>query len=371
MDDARSITGSNTLWALFALVFQNTTLAILLKLTFRQNAEPYTTSSVVMVTELVKFAFCSSIAAYQSKQNFVRSLIIRSDQWLIFVPSVLYVIQNNLLFLGAKMLPTVVYVVCTQTKILTTALMSRIVLGTRLNRVECASLFFLAAGICLVQLRESDLGTVALGHNLVSETLGLAAVLAASLTSAAAGVTLEKIYKSTSQAHSGRGTVEHTIWTRNVQLSLISLPFALIGALWQQSDLLVTRAFTQGFDAYVWGVVMCQAGGGVIIAYVMKFANNILKCFAVAISICFCAVYSIAVGDLKVSTPLVFGILTVVTSVYVFTTKLKTKPDISLWWTYFWDTLCKITGVTANETRGTNAGREEVPPARLEIQTRE
>ena len=326
MNNTPSVHGSNTILALFALVFQNTALAILLKLTFRQDAEPYTTSSLVTVTELVKFTFCSSIAAYQSTQNFVRSLIIQSDQWLIFVPSVLYVIQNNLLFFGAKMLPTVVYVVCTQTKILTTAFMSRIILGTRFSKVEVASLFFLAAGICLVQLRESDIGTVALGDNLPSETLGMAAVLAASLTSATAGITLEKIYKGTSQTkefHSERGALEHTIWTRNVQLSLISLPFALVGALWQQSDLLVTRAFTQGFDAYVWAVVVCQAGGGVIVAFVMKFANNILKCIAIAISICFCAVYSIAVGDLKVSTSLVLGILTVVTSVYIFTTKPK------------------------------------------------
>lgn len=317
---------NNTILALFALVFQNTALAIFLKLTFRQDAEPYTTSSVVLVTELVKFTFCSSIAAYQSTQNFVRIFIIHPDQWLIFVPSVLYVVQNNLLFFGAKMLPTVVYVVCTQTKILTTALMSRIILGTRLNKVEYASLFFLAAGICLVQLRESDSDTVALGDNLLPETLGMVAVLAASLTSATAGITLEKIYKGTIQTnghHLESSAVEHTIWTRNVQLSVISLPFALIGALWQQSDLLVTRAFTQGFDEYVWAVVVCQAGGGVIIAFVMKFANNIMKCFAIAISICLCAVYSIAMGDLEVSTSLVLGILTVVTSVYIFTTKPK------------------------------------------------
>ena len=128
---------NNTILALFALVFQNTALAIFLKLTFRQDAEPYTTSSVVLVTELVKFTFCSSIAAYQSTQNFVRIFIIHPDQWLIFVPSVLYVVQNNLLFFGAKMLPTVVYVVCTQTKILTTALMSRITTSCRtLHKAE-------------------------------------------------------------------------------------------------------------------------------------------------------------------------------------------------------------------------------------------
>ena len=317
---------STAFLALFALVLQNTSLAILLKLTFRNEAEPYKPSAVVLVTELTKFAFCSSIAAYQSKQNFMRSFTIRSDQWLIFVPSFLYVIQSNLLFFGAKLLPTIVYIVCTQTKILTTALMSRIILGTRFNRVEYASLCFLAVGICLVQRREGDSITMTLDDNLASETLGMTAVLVASFTSATAGIVLEKIYKGSSQAseRDSQGVVaEHTIWTRNVQLSLISLPFALLGALWQRSDLLVTFAFTQGFDAYVWGVVVCQAAGGVIIAFVMKFANNVLKCLAVAISICCCAVYSVAIGDLKITTTLFLGMLTVVTSVYIFTTKPK------------------------------------------------
>ena len=326
MEDAFSISRSSALVPLFALVFQNTSLAILLKLTFRKDAEPYTPSSVILVTELIKFTFCSSIAAYQSKLNFIRAFAMRSDEWLILIPSCLYVIQSNLLFFGAKHLPTIVYVVCTQTKVLTTAIMSRILLGTRFNTVQCASLLFLTVGICLVQRRVDDSNTMEWGDNLGSETLGMTAVLLASFTSATAGIVLEKIYKGSSLAsekNSESMVVEHTIWTRNLQLSLISLPFALIGALWQQSDLLVTQAFTQGFDAYVWGVVVCQAVGGVIIAFVMKFANNVLKCLAVAISICCCAVYSVAMGDLKITTTLVVGILTVMTSVYVFTTKPK------------------------------------------------
>jgi len=326
MEDTFSISRSTALVALSALVLQNTSLAILLKLTFRKEAEPYNSSSVVLVTELIKFTFCSSIAAFQSKQNFICAFAIRSDELLILVPSCLYVIQSNLLFFGAKRLPTIVYVVCTQTKILTTAIMSRILLGTRFSIVQYTSLLFLTAGICLVQRRVDDINTMDGGDNLVSETLGMTAVLLASFTSATAGIVLEKIYKGSSQAsekNSESMVVEHTIWTRNLQLSLISLPFALIGALWQQRDLLVTQAFTQGFDAYVWGVVVCQAAGGVIIAFVMKFANNLLKCLAVAISICCCAVYSVAIGDLKFTTTLVVGILTVVTAVYVFTKKPK------------------------------------------------
>lgn len=318
---------SATLVALCALVLQNTSLAILLKISFRKTAEPYLPSSVVLVTELVKFAFCSSVAVFQSKHYAIRAFAIRSDEWLILLPSCLYVIQSNLLFFGAKLLPTVVYVVCTQTKILTTAFMSRVLLGTRYSAVQYASLLSLTVGICLVQQRGDHSNMKKNGEFLI---VGMLVVLAASFTSAIAGILLEKIYKGCKGSDEPAGQksesmVAHTIWTRNVQLSLISLPFALFGALLQQSNLLTTHAFTKGFDKYVWAVVVCQASGGVIIAFVMKFANNVLKCLAVSVSICCCAVYSAATGDLPITPALILGMLIVVTSVYVF----NTKPTMS------------------------------------------
>jgi UDP-sugar transporter A1/2/3 len=323
----KQVSQNSAFLALVALVFQNSSLAILLKLTYRKNAEPYMSSSVVLVTELLKLAVCSVVAACQSKQILARALAIRSDQWLLLVPSCLYVIQNNLLFLGAKLLPSIVFIVCTQAKILATAFMSRLILGTRLSNVQSTSLFFLGVGIFLVQQTEDKSTTTPREGNLASETIGMIAVFLASFTSGTAGIILEKIYKgSDPQVHdaiSDKQVVKHTIWTRNVQLSLISLPFALLGAILQGGDLLRTQCFMRGFDEYVWGVVVCQAAGGVIIAFVMKFANNILKCLAVAISICLCAVYSVAVGDLAITKSLVSGILVVVVSVYVFSTLPK------------------------------------------------
>jgi UDP-sugar transporter A1/2/3 len=312
--------------ALVALVFQNTSLVVLLKLTYRKDAEPYTSSSVILVTEMLKLSVCSFVAACQSKKNLARALAIQANQWLLIVPSCLYVIQNNLLFLGAKLLPSIVYIVCTQTKILATAFLSRLILGTKLSKAQCTSLFFLGVGIFLVQQTEVKSTTTPRDGNLASETIGLLAVLLASITSGIAGIVLEKIYKGPDRhvtVSDKRGDLKHSVWTRNVQLSLISLPFALLGAVLQEGDLRVTQSFMRGFDEYVWGVVVCQAVGGVIIAFVMKFADNILKCLAVAISICLCAVYSVAVGDLALTTSLVSGIIVVVASVYVFSAKPK------------------------------------------------
>lgn len=334
MVDLDTYTSRSARLALVALVVQNTSLAILLKLTYQKDAEPYASSSVILVTELLKLTVCAVVATFQSKQNIVRVLAIRSDQWLLLVPSCLYVIQNNLLFLGAKLLPTVVYIVCTQTKILATAIMSRIILGTRLSRNKYTSLFSLAVGVFLVQGAEDNNSTPTPQEGkLASETVGMIVVFVASFTSGTAGIVLEKIYKDSNYLMGdntvGRPVVKHTIWTRNVQLSLISLPFALLGTVLVEGESLRTQSFMQGFDKYVWGVILCQATGGVIIAFVMKFANNLLKCLAVAISICCCAVYSVVKGDLAITTTLFSGILVVIASVYSFSvSKTSTVPKL-------------------------------------------
>jgi len=308
------VTSRISTFALIALVVQNTSLAILLNLTYREGAPPYVQSSVVFVTECIKFALCSFVTASSSKVKIYSVILSIRHQWLLFVPSCLYVLQNNLLFFGAKLLPAIVYIVCTQTKILTTAFMSRALLGTTFTTSEYVSLLFLAAGIVLVQHKPQYEEDRPWEGSFTTRTVGVGALLLASLTSGTAGIVLEKIYKDVNSQ-------SDSIWTRNVQLGFISLPLAFVCTLLQKPDLLLTGNFTEGFDKYVWGVVACQAAGGFIIAYVLKHADNILKCLAVAISICCCAIYSVAVGDLNISINLCAGVIIVVSAVFVFSVK--------------------------------------------------
>lgn len=65
-------------------------------------------------------------------------------------------------------------------------------------------------------------------------------------------------------------------------------------------------------------VVLLQATGCILIGYVLKYANNILKCLAVAISICCCATYSVALGEQDFTISLVIGVIVVNLAVGVF-----------------------------------------------------
>ena len=180
--------------SLFALVVQNTSLVILLKISFREDAEPYAPTTVVFVVEFMKLAVCSTVVCFRSVKDLKASVIQIWGQWMLFLPSMLYVIQNNLLFFGAQRLSPIVYVVCTQTKLLLTAIMSRVVLGTRHSYAQHLSLLLLIVGIVVVQEQSiTDKKPHFQQYSIDKSSFGIAAVLLASLTSGAAGVILEKI----------------------------------------------------------------------------------------------------------------------------------------------------------------------------------
>merc|ERR1712107_914525 len=76
-----------------------------------------------------------------------------------------------------------------------------------------------------------------------------------------------------------------SIWMRNIQLALFGCMLALIGTWLQDGALIREHGFLQGYSALVWGVIVLQAIGGLVVAAVLKYADNILKCFGNAVSI--------------------------------------------------------------------------------------
>ncbi|VDM84441.1 unnamed protein product, partial [Strongylus vulgaris] len=117
-------------------------------------------------------------------------------------------------------------------------------------------------------------GTSSKGHvsaDTSDSIIGLLAVLAACFSSGFAGVYFEKILKTTNVS----------LWMRNLQLGM------------QSTDLFFSfHIFLSSAFFSIFGVVALQvklkefeAYGGLVIALVVKYADNILKGFAVSLSI--------------------------------------------------------------------------------------
>ena len=70
------------------------------------------------------------------------------------VPSAVYLIQNNLLYVAASNLDVAAYQITYQLKILTTAMFAVTMLGKKLLPTQWLSLLTLVAGVAMVQLSD-------------------------------------------------------------------------------------------------------------------------------------------------------------------------------------------------------------------------
>ncbi|KAL3896054.1 MAG: hypothetical protein SGCHY_004320 [Lobulomycetales sp.] len=318
--------------SLVTLVVQNSALVILMKYsrtaTVTSNpSPPYLASTAVVLSEVIKLLICLVVYARElhnrgvlSVSRLMSDLFGRDSQWLkLCVPAVLYLVQNNLQYLAVTILDAATFQVTYQMKILTTALFSVIMLGKRLNRLKWLSLFILTAGIALVQLPTSSTSSTkrAASGPWYVQLSGLLAVAFACTLSGLAGVWFEKVLKG-----GGKGA-EVSLWARNIQLSFFSvLPGFFIGVLVMDGEAYRQGGFFQGYTMWTYAAVLCQALGGLIVALVVKYADNILKGFASSISVILSCLASVYLFDFKITPTFVGG-----GALVLYATHLYSKPE--------------------------------------------
>lgn len=242
----------------------------------------------------------------------------RADSLKVAVPAIMYVIQNNLLFFALKKLDAATYQVTYQLKILTTAIFSVSMLGKSLHRYNWLALILLTAGVALVQYPSGDSPSTTAAHHDASENiLGLGAVLAACFSSGFAGVYFEKILK----------TSKVSLWIRNIQLAFFSV-FGAIFVCWLYDWQAISEdGFLRGYNGVIWIVVLLQAYGGLVIALVVKYADNILKGFAVSLSIILSSFTSwLVLGDLTITTTFAIGATIVIFATFLYGHEPKKNP---------------------------------------------
>ena len=78
-------------------------------------------------------------------------------------------------------------------------------------------------------------------------------------------------------------------------LAALSIPLALLPIYGhgQTREIVLANGFFGGYNWVTWAVIFCQAFGGLLVAVVVKYTDNILKGFATSISIVICTVFSV------------------------------------------------------------------------------
>lgn len=273
----------------------------------------YHTSTAVLLNEVIKLGISAVVALWEIRSNLpsgasnialfqgLISSVFENDSWKLAIPAALYTLQNSLQYVAVSNLDAATFQVTYQLKILTTAVFSVLLLGRVLSIKKWAALFMLMVGVAIVQMPQgtSEPSEDLDGANKVSSrvvralvqrageaemnrSVGLMAVLISCALSGLAGVVFEKILKQSASA----GAKPVSLWIRNCQLSFWSLfPALFLGVIWKDGEKISRTGFFAGYNWVVWTAIGFQAAGGIIVALVIKYADNIAKNFATSISI--------------------------------------------------------------------------------------
>jgi UDP-sugar transporter A1/2/3 len=286
---------------LILLCSQSVSIALLMRFSKTMEREEsagpaYLSTAAIFLSEILKLPICIFMAWWTTRKEVSLWQLLRDEIWAkpvmtmkTGVPAFAYTVQGNLILVAVANLEAPVYQVIYQCKTLFTALFSRLFLSRVLEYSQWMALFVLVAGMVTAVLATNFSTSASTQQNVLT---GLVSLVIVGLLSAGASVYFEKMLKTEIEGPAKAAG----LWLRNIQLGLFALPLSAGAMLLNDWDQVREYGILQGFDnVVVWLVVLLIGAGGLLVAATMKYADNIVKCFATAIAIVLDIVLSIPI----------------------------------------------------------------------------
>jgi len=247
---------------------------------------------------------CEDDDGHKSFATFLTQNVVNQNSLLMAVPALLYTVQKNLLYVALSNLDACVYQVAYSAKLLTTAVFSFFILGRRFSFWQQAGLGTLMIGVALVQVSQVTDAKRPTGER---PLLGFAAVSLACVTSGFASVYFEYWLKRSPD-----------FWIKQAQLAFYAMILGLGAVLTQDLSALRKGGFFQGYDFIVVLTIAFEAGGGIIVALVTKYADSIAKNFATALSLTLTTILSAAFWEFQVTPSFLSGAALTLFATYLY-----------------------------------------------------
>ena len=336
----------------------------------------YNVNHLVLVIELGKLVLSLALECYVTNGHIVQSLqwhMLQQprDALKILIPAILYLVQNTLLYVALSNLTAPMFQVTYQAKLVTTAVVSVFLLQRQYSLQQWTCLFVLSLGVAIVVLGETtgssssnsaarSATATADGVAAQSLALGLTAVTIACFSSALAGVYFEMVLKKPTTSTTTTTTANNnnnintepqhpppSLWMRNIQLSFFSVVIAALQGFFKHDSNLAKypdHSYLHGFGFWAWTLVLLQAGGGLLVAAVIKYADNVLKGLATGVSVVVATTMSSLLFGTQLTGQFTTGALMILAAVYLFSNPLplvvvlglggrnekKTEDDVEL-----------------------------------------
>lgn len=291
----------------------------------------------MLITEGIKLAICVAIHVQLHYNDIHIVQVFREgkdiashfkraikDAMPMAIPSAMFTFQQVLLIAAASYLDAVSYQVFNQAfKIIPTAMFARMILGQKLEAIQWSSIPVLAAGVMVVTLNNGG-AAIEVKDKATQQSewvLGIVACAISGSSSAFAGVYFEKYLKGKHAA---------SLWVRNIQLSAFGLPMSALYAWFRNKPAIMQDGWLQGFTASAWSVVALQVFGGLVSGMVVKYCDNVIKNFSVAVSIILTVLLGIPLFGQWPSFFFLVGVFLVMLSVLMYGKVLDLKSGFDL-----------------------------------------
>ena len=229
---------------------------------------PYNTFVVPCAVEALKLlASALTLVVLHGRGNSVKVSFSHSNFLMFAIPAFCYFVSNNCMFYIIRELGPTTYQITNNLKVFTTAILMRVFLARKLSWVKWKALVLLVVGSVVAELNGDD------GGQMHGSALGYFFVLLSCFASSTGGVVTEKLLKSESDS----------IHWQNIQLYFFGASFGWLAFVVNTTDTSSNGVFA-GLNLAVYAMIVSQTMLGLSVSFVLKYIDNIAKCFVAAVS---------------------------------------------------------------------------------------
>ena len=270
----------------------------------------YNFATVPLLAELIKLITSALLLSRQISADPKGTQITRDwkSTMLYPIPSLIYLVHNNVQFMTLKYVDPATYQILGNLKIVTTGVLFRVILKRHLNKLQ-----WIALALLMVGATTSQIGCT--GSGLSAPVQGYMLGILSACLSALAGVYTEKLMKMN----------DDNLYWQNLQLYSFGVVFNAARLLVDDINTGFSNGFTllphtllRGYDAVTWMVVCNLAFTGLLVSWIMKYADTIVKVYSTSMAMMVTMVLSVFLFDIAPNLQLVLGIITASMSLQLY-----------------------------------------------------
>ncbi|KAF3448668.1 hypothetical protein FNV43_RR09381 [Rhamnella rubrinervis] len=272
----------------------------------------YDYATVPFLAEAFKLAVSSLLLWRECKLSpTVRMTTDWKSVRLYPIPSIIYLIHNNVQFATLVYVDTSTYQIMGNLKIVTTGILFRLFLKRKLSNLQWMAIVLLAVGTTTSQVK--GCGEASCDSLFSAPMQGYMLGVLSACLSALAGVYTEFLMKKNNDS----------LYWQNVQLYTFGVLFNMArlvfddfkggfenGPWWQ-------RLFN-GYSITTWMVILNLGSTGLLVSWLMKYADNIVKVYSTSMAMLLTMVLSVYLFNFKPTMQLFLGIITCMMSLHMY-----------------------------------------------------